>query len=585
MASHARGIGLLGMAAGGILLAMQAAQFPPIAETLRAAEQRLAGVLRSGVIADALELILGLLVAHLGLEAARAAERKRELLHDLGMEHRFVLDRKSWFGKFERTLGDLLKRGVKTTVVLGLIVGSFPAFWSACQALAQRIDALFRLLPEPVVVVYDVTLGADATPVLAFSLKILAGVLLAEAGYRTYLQGVRYKHGPIRKRYTVDGLMPITKTLSWTNIKAGGRLPWQPSDMVGVGSSSRKVADITISNCTTGQTHKTDTIWHRVDLEPTYGEATSISREQLEGVLAALTDCYFGANSADGGASAAAAERDFPGKHVYRFAKKCDLNKTADELKLSKTDLRRILDYLSARKNVAQIDRDDALDKLNDETVFDTGGYFYRTYAVDDNGMPQMLITIEEDTPATRTLSADPSRGYGEDFARRGKIAMVLKFSHGRGPDGEADEDEAEAGAEDSDQEIGTDRNKIRFWKKGWNQYIRYGFGRVASINYHNRFYNYDECWVRSLGGLKRIGYVTDSAGAVAARIRETTFVTKLIGNYDREVDVYDPQLAEADSFGRLLCLLSEYITHSRLYERNRLNNLQRTVALQEKAL
>ena len=65
-------------------------------------------------------------------------------------------------------------------------------------------------------------------------------------------------------------------------------------------------------------------------------------------------------------------------------------------------------------------------------------------------------------------------------------------------------------------------------------------------------------------------------AGFIVAKIADVGWKvpTKLLGNYDRIVDVYDPQLANDKNFGLTLSLLSQFMTHQGLYRENRLQQL-----------
>ena len=77
----------------------------------------------------------------------------------------------------------------------------------------------------------------------------------------------------------------------------------------------------------------------------------------------------------------------------------------------------------------------------------------------------------------------------------------------------------------------------------------------------------------------RRIGYVYDNKWNVVAKIADDSnplkVASKLIGNYDRIVDVYHPGLAKNDSFGALLCGFSRFLTHQKKYRDNRRQEIQ----------
>jgi hypothetical protein len=72
---------------------------------------------------------------------------------------------------------------------------------------------------------------------------------------------------------------------------------------------------------------------------------------------------------------------------------------------------------------------------------------------------------------------------------------------------------------------------------------------------------------------IRRIGYVRKAGGKVVAKIEDQQCLLKLLGTYNRQISIYDPELASDESFGTLLCLFSQYLTHQQEYRTLRLQD------------
>ena len=263
--------------------------------------------------------------------------------------------------------------------------------------------------------------------------------------------------------------------------------------------------------------------------------------------------------------------------------------------KVEPVNLDRIITYLTQQGNILSIDKDKARDVLNDRTIYAKGSHFSRVFCEDEDGSPVQFAALEEVVPLTISNTSDPGNGYGPDFRKKRKILTVLQFRHGRGRDLEMSAGNAAVDIHDGHEMYDThgtndphesqdhgpehqtqiDMNTIRYWRKGWNQYLWRGLGRVANIYFHNTMYTYDEQWLRSLGGIRRVGFISDGKGNIVAKMQETQWYAKPLGNFNRRIDIFDKELAEDNSFARIMAMFGDFETHHKLYENNRLSQLQ----------
>ena len=220
--------------------------------------------------------------------------------------------------------------------------------------------------------------------------------------------------------------------------------------------------------------------------------------------------------------------------------------------------------------------------RLNNETLYNIGGYFQAN--VYDGRPFSLRVSVRENIVQSDAISRDPRGGYGRDYAEKGRMLMVLQYRCYESSSTAAHDKWIETGAGSAST------NVIREDRKAWNQLMRHGLGRSYLIYWGDSTYVYDECWLRSgkfitdvfpgLAGkeyaIRRIGYVYDYAGRIVAKVTDDpkTVLTKLLGNHNRIVDVYDPQLASDENFGSLLCAVSRFLTHQRKYRRNRIQEV-----------
>ena len=279
------------------------------------------------------------------------------------------------------------------------------------------------------------------------------------------------------------------------------------------------------------------------------------------------------------------------GKDVMKKAEEMKLaEKMTAESELSAQDIKYVLHAFAAtpQQNIAAILPLDLV-KRHAYAERHSERMFQRTFYEYDNGIPMPSVILTEDLPSTKCESF---REYGANYVSKRKILPALSYramkgnaidmtAHDPNDMGDDDDDDDSGNHHDDDSHHGTSAqsNSIKQWNKGLNQLLYQGLGDAYTFDYNKKNYVYEECFVRSLPlllgrRLRRIGYITDSKGSYVAKIADTSTVTKMFGNYDSAVDIYDATLADDTAFGQLLCLFSQFLTHKRQYMSYRLDHM-----------
>jgi len=419
--------------------------------------------------------------------------------------------------------------------------------------------------------------------------KVALGVGLVAGASKLYARGISRKHGPIVKRYYVDGWMRPTRFIHPKSLKIRRSkfLAGIESDETrGMHSSLTPCATIRVRDYRTGKKHKV-IMGYRSDLEP-HNTKRDLVAEDMGLIFDYLTEFIRGQEGQE--ATGVSPE------NIVKLADESGIYRAADDgyfrkkgRNLNAFDIGRlvkgVIGWSRDNKEAEEIDKPDLVRRLNSEALWDVGGYFQA--GVYEGKTLSLRVTMRENIKQSDAISRDSTSGYGPDYAEKGKMLMVLQFrSYARGA--HDIQDEEDSGEDVSDSSVGV-TNVIREDKKAWNQLIKHGLGKSYVMYVGNRAFVYDEWWTGSgkfitdltpgLSGRefapRRIGYVYEG-NRIVAKITDDprTAITKSLGNCDRIVDVYDQGLGQNDNFGYILSIFSRFLTHQRKYRSNRIQEI-----------
>ncbi len=554
---------------GGAVVSKQLAKIPGVYEKAVSLEQAINDAISSST-GNFLEFSLGTALAVAAAAGLKKLRKKRDfkaLIKDSESREtgkdRHSLSRKA--GKFVGK--SLAKVGVATASGATLLASDF--------AVPQIYDFLATKYHELVPAYAE---GSWAKGALGLAAILVSSKLFSSLAHR--------KHGPIMKRYTINGLMAPTRALHPKRLGVKRLFGFEPTSLRGMHSETVPCAIIASKDYVTGKKRK---MWmaYRRDLEPK-GAKRDVSLAGVREVLTYLKDF---------------ALRDREGKEiiiapseVLDLAKKSriyDASKQGvfESSKLERFDVGRIVRELSEVKGADVFDTnlDNIVRRLNREKLWSVGGYFQTS--VYDGKPASVRASLRESIMLSDQTSKDKKGGFGSDYAKKGRILMILTYKTYESGKVKDDFGFVEAGFEQTSSDAeGMHSNIIRQDKKGWNQIFRLGFGKNYLMYFGNKSYTYDEWWAGSgkfitdlIPGLRgkeyaprRIGYVYDSDWRVVAKITDiaSRVPSKLVGNYDRRIDVYDTELAKNENFGALLCGFSRFLTHQNKYRTNRLQEV-----------
>ncbi len=564
--------------AGGAIIAHQ---FPGISEHIAGLEQRVAENLDyipyvSRGIADlavnSAEFALGAATAIATGETIKKSRKKRDFkelkVHD-GIEkpqqEQHSLARKAgfYFGKL----------GVKT----GLAVASATSLLASGVGLEELYNSAAVRVNE---------LVASSGPVLETLLdnpaaKIAAGITAIAAGSKLYSLTTGRKHGPIVKRYNINGYIGPVRKLHPRRLQARRwGVGWESLATQGLSSETVPYGKITSHDWRDGS-KRIMLLNYRQDLEP-HKARRPISEETVRGVINYLGD--FALRSAN--------ERKvlIPSSQVPNLARNSKIYENfkigGEESGFDRADVVRVVRALSNAgcDNILNMDIDRLTRKLGKEKVW--GGGFFHALVYDPGKPPSLRLSIKCNPQHTDAASRDKVVGYGNTYLDRGKLLMVLEYrtfeSGSVKGDGLIEESVA-------DGAIGS--NVVREIKKGWNTILfDKGLGRNFSIHFGGEAYTFDEWWAGSFQflnfipglrgkdyALRRIGHVYNSHGEIVAKVEDKPrrVLSKLWGNYDLTVDIYDARLASNENFGALLCGFSRFFINQGMYRKHQRQEIQ----------
>lgn len=244
--------------------------------------------------------------------------------------------------------------------------------------------------------------------------------------------------------------------------------------------------------------------------------------------------------------------------------------------------------------NVLLRDLGDVVKNLNREELWNVGGYFH-AFIYDDGKPLSLLAAIRENIPLSVSSSMAKRSGYGPNWADKGKMLSVFQMRTYPGGGGVGDdsflEESCDGEVSKGGEKSGMVANVIRQNRKGWNKILwDYGLGKNFMVFLPSGAYTFDESYFASgsfvfdlipgFGGrghaIRRKGYLYNPKDGgkeeIAAKIADVPWLvpTKLFGNQDRIIDIYDPRIASDDCIGGLLCGFSKYLSNQRKYVENR---------------
>ncbi|MBI9016170.1 MAG: hypothetical protein JEZ07_02800 [Phycisphaerae bacterium] len=209
---------------------------------------------------------------------------------------------------------------------------------------------------------------------------------------------------------------------------------------------------------------------------------------------------------------------------------------------------------------------------VDKEPIADLGGEkdFIRNLLVAD-GKSKTLVRrarLEENEKRTEAKSR---QAFGDDYAESGKCLFCSRFSIKRGGLEDGDED---YGDED-DAGSGMTANSFEQWDKmGLRKMIDWGEGykmiyRSHAFDIDMDFFASYYLWAGK--AIRRMFYVRDANNDIVAKVCESHVWRKVwpILDNDWRIDIYDPELAEDESFGFVLTLMTQYLRKSHLYREN----------------
>ena len=572
----------------GMALAVQCSRLLSLTERTASAEQwtseALAGLpaITPGLaqfITDSLLMGLGLGVILVTASRIKKARKKKDFAIQQG-NHGHTGGDVPWALAVAGMLVGLVGKAVAATLAGVFFLASYsfiPALYAwVCSLLMAGLNAVHPTLAE----VASYTL-----------IKIVLSLIVIQVCSWLYSQFVHCKHPPIQTRFKIDGYMLPTRKLHPIALMArkSALVLYSQSDRTrGLHGSSVPVARITARPFANAQTSE-HYILIRSDLQP-QKVRRSLTAADVELVKDYLRN-YMGQESPDTPISPRELTQRARESGIYKEAFAGKL--AHDKQKLTPADVGRIL------REMSESTAEDALTAPTDEIVatlgahdrYSHGGRFFAS--VFDGNPLTPTVMLKENIGQTVSCSRDPKQGYGPDYVKKRQLLMVLqhrRFQSGTSADESVDDWEDDLGDDDYGDESSTPVNIIKEDRKAWNQMLRSGLGEAYIIRMGDRQFIYDGWWFGSgevfiswIPGLRgkrlaprRIGYVTDEKHRIVAKLADVGWKapTKLMGNYDRIVDVYDSRLANDKNFGLTLALLSQFMTHQRLYRENRLQQI-----------
>jgi hypothetical protein len=477
-------------------------------------------------------------------------------------------------------LAGLIGKVLAAAVVGLFLLGSYTLFSSIYSGVAQWTGGLI----------------AGWSPALwkvvnTIAAKVILGALIIQLASWLYALLVSQKHPPIQVRFKIDGYMWPTRRLHPIALMA------RKSALVLYAQSDRTRglhgATVPVAKIRARSYHDTPETDHyvlvRSDLEP-QRKKKELTIDDVDLVVDFLREY---------------AEKDIQERHVapnriaelardsgiYREAFRGRLKSPGSSL--TPADVGTIVRALgdSTSQDALSIPPQEVAAQLSREQRYAHGGRFF--CSVFDGKPLTPTVMLKENIPQTIACSRDPKQGYGSDFVAKKKLLMVLqhrRFQSGTAGEQVDDIEEDDFADDGLGDEGATPVNIIKEDRKAWNQILRGGLGEAYIIRMGDRQFVYDGWWWGSGQWLtdwipylrnrrlaiRRIGYVSDEKRRTVAKIADVWWkaATKLAGNYDRIVDVYDPRLAADKNFGLTLCLLSQFMTRQALYRENRLQQI-----------
>ncbi len=410
---------------------------------------------------------------------------------------------------------------------------------------------------------------------------IAIGLLLVAVTSALYRNAISRKHGPIFKRFLVNGFTPwwgrwasgknIGMTVSHKGI-------WQLDGYTHIPQDMRAVADVRVDDYVHDSSQQDGSIWYDRSTEPKPQKRT-ITRDDIDHIKQELLSHKKGSEEGENGTLKGGEVRDFLEKMDFQAALRPYYRERDQEMPAD-TDLRAVLELLSSEKyqeeDVANVSSDEIYKSLQSLPLYQEGGKFQRMFFERDSvGANVPLVTLDEQT---RSTLRNTERYHGSEYTAPHRIKPVFIFRHLRGQDSDSVEDTTADDQEAEGEQVETAMNTIRQYRKRWNQILKKGLGQSYTLIFHGQQYTIEEEWLSSVpvGINRRVRrkFYVRLGEKIVAKIQENlwTALTKWAGNNDRIIDIYEPGLARRDAMGRVLALFTEYLASQNHYRQNRLS-------------
>lgn len=569
--------------AGGAVLANQLSKIPFVSQNIESLEKIVVETFNSipGVnenlanfSVNSSEFLLGALVALGAAHSIKKSRKKKDFLNIIEEKSQQEEKLRPFWEKAIISGGNFLKHSALATLAGLFLINSY-----------KFVPQLYNFATEKF---YQLTSRENKTlaDIINDGVAIKTALSLAaiEVSSKLYSFYAHRKHPPICKRYYVNGYMAPTRAIHPKRLGVRRIAGTEPDSIRGMHFETVFCAKITSKDWRNGNKRKM-LMAYRKDLEPREMKR-AINVEGIENVLSYLKDYATKDKQVEEVTIAPAAVSELAtNSKIYEAAKQGHFRKN----NLDRFDLGRIIKVLSdvQEKNIFNVGLEHLVRKLNKEKLWDIGGYF-QVSVYDDEKPLAVRVSLRESVLQSDAISKARKGGYGREYFKKGKMLMV--FAYRTYEPGKVEYANWVEGAfTDAGVAEGIGSNIFREDKKGWNQLVKYGFGKSYLIFFGNRTCIYDEWWTGSgkiitdlIPGLRgkeyairRIGYVYDKR-KIVAKISDAPWMiwSKPFGNYNSIVDVYEPLLADNENFGTLLCAFSRFLTHQRKYRENRLQEV-----------
>ena len=499
-------------------------------------------------------------------------------------------------GRLFSAAGSTIGSAVPATISGGLILSSYHFIPEMGNVAASIVQHGASLVSEQAGQLYTNYIGSGAAEAVRAITRSSLALCMIGTGTALRSHFSSTKHGPTLVSYSIDGYTkPMRELGSGQNLRLKlqrfARWIFRSTTLNTLSDDDFITAAVKVTDFRDRSKESDFSIGYKASFDPVPYSGRPLSQEDAKMVKNILCDGLEGKPlyGKDVGARARAVGLYAVLSASYKQAKDFPAQSSVDAFL---TALSLSAPSLSPDQDISTISESEIAKRHQTVLEQESGRKFFRVFYEYDQGTPMVSVILSEDIGGT---SAESKKEYGPEFARRGVWNPLLTFRVMRGSsisDQSAEDsghhsDSLDHHAGSSDAVAGHDHyttayqyNFIRGFPKGLPQVATMGLGDAYSMNVNKLNFIYDDSWLRSggpLGNLRRIGYISHD-GRIVAKIVETSILSKLAGNYDSRIDIYDERLANDPAFGQVMSLFSQFLTHESMYRDHRLKNVQAPV-------